>query len=136
MGPHHPETKRAWQLLNEKLGTCPKCGSDPFEGADAVKSYLRASYEVVRPFLVLAQANIITIPDLTLRTDSESSTSPDKEQTPGIVRINEKVINLNPDLANVEVLEEKMRCKSCDAVWKPNHWEISLSEFGFTVYKY
>ncbi|WP_154020817.1 MULTISPECIES: hypothetical protein [unclassified Haloarcula] len=138
MGPYDHRTQEAWKELNKKFGTCPNCGTEPFEGYSALKSYSSPITVLGAVLAALTTNNIISIipatskaidfGDYIRRAFNSESTS--------WARISEAVVGGSADISNVKILGGKFICNSCEEIWHPDEVEMSLTELGLTAYKY
>lgn len=138
MGPHAPETKQAWKELNEHFGRCPKCETDPFVGWNALSSHtahMKALYIIANS---LARADIAKFSSrLSDAAEGGKALNKVKHSESGVLQsLSEHLTKAHSEAANVVIKEEKFECKECGAVWNPDKWDISLTELGFTAYKY
>lgn len=138
MGRHDPKTRRVWDQLNARFGTCPKCGTQPFEGYDSVKSYAKPPLAVASLVIALTNKGLLSLVGSIegVVQLGEYSVEIIDTNTTGVARLSEALIAGSSALSNVEIRQEMFRCMDCGAVWNPGQLETSLPELGLTVYKY
>ncbi|WP_435147644.1 hypothetical protein [Halobaculum sp. P14] len=138
MGPFAPETKQAWKELNEHFGRCPKCGTDPFVGWEALSSHtahMKALYEIAH---ALAHADIAKLSsNMSDAAEGAKTASEVRHSESGWLQgLSKHLADRRSEASNVYIREEKFECKECGAVWNPEKWDISLKELGFVAYTY
>lgn len=138
MGPLAPETKQAWKELNEHFGRCPKCGTDPFVGWDALSSHSSHMNAFLGIVISLVRADILMLStQMSDILEGGRKLGEAKDSDDGLLQgLSEALINVHSDVSNVHIEDEKFECKECGVTWKPAKWDTSLTELGLTAAKY